>query len=170
MSRENEATEPHPQGAVATAARLQKSAGDGVHFLFNRVVPGRPGLLEIIAIAPSGVHVIDTSHADDSVITERTGAMRGNLDEVRAAVLEGPLPDVPVRPAYCFVDADVPWGLLVSGGIPSLGLSGTARALARPGDLSPSQVAALRRHLAKCFPRSAPASGSTQVGEGHQSQ
>jgi Nuclease-related domain len=116
-------------GEVAAAATLERDCdGSPVRFLHDRRMPRTRGNIDHIAIAPSGVWVIDTKRYTGKVevstpwfgspklkINGRNKtALVGGLAKQHAAVgssLSGEAPSPPVHGAFCFLDADLPLGL-----------------------------------------------------------
>ncbi len=114
------------RGEEAVAKTLQaRTAGYPVSYLFDRRMPGGRGNIDILAIAPTGVYVIDakqwsgkvrltSSSTGERLLTvngrNRTKAIDG-LDRQVAAVraaLTTAVPDAPIHGVLCFVDADLP--------------------------------------------------------------
>lgn len=158
------------EGEREAAEVLSRKVGDSVLFLYNRRIGvGRErGDIDIIAVAPSGVCVIDPKkYVGRKVRANRAGdgflidgrrrpalatGMRRHLNAMVAGVRSGPVPEAPVFAAYCFIGADLPWRRLVIDGVPALGLRGTVELLKRPGPLSAEQRTTLRDDLARRFP------------------
>lgn len=158
------------EGEREVASRLERDLGSTVMFLYNRRRgTGREaGDIDILAIAPSGVWIIDPKkYAGRKVRSGRSGSvfvvdgrrrphlvesMRRQLTVVTAAMVVAPDPQVPVHAAYCFVGADLPWGRLVVDGVPALSMKGTVKQLRRPGPLGPNEQRALHGFLAERFP------------------
>ena len=152
------------------ALRLIRDLGDSVQFLFNRQVGfgSARGDIDIIAIAPSGVHVIDpkayrnkkvrANRARDAFIVDGrlrpalAVSMRRHIDAVAIAVSEGPLPATSVTAAYCFVGADLPWGRLVVDDVRATGPRGVVKMLKKPGPLSAEDRSTLHAYLMHQFP------------------
>jgi hypothetical protein len=180
-------SEPHSTTAFKTgaegerrvAARLEKDAGQAVLFLHNRRLGTgrRDGDVDHIAVAPSGVFVIDAKrYKDKKVEVRRTGglfsaakeqlfiggrdrtvlldSLARQLAAVRAALdLVPGGTDVPVHTVLCFVDALLPmFGTPTIGGIPLLGPKATARLVAGAGAYDAAARAALHAHLAERLP------------------
>jgi hypothetical protein len=169
---------PHTTTAFATGAAgerkaaevLTRKVGDSVLFLYNRRVGLGPerGDIDIIAVAPSGVFVIDPkkyagrkvrrNRAGDAFVIDgrrRAGlavSMRRHVDAVAIAVSEGPMPEIAVAGSYCFIGADLPLRQLAVDGVPALGLRGTVRMLKQRGFLDAGQRLILRADLARRFP------------------
>lgn len=157
-------------GEREVAERLQREVGESVLFLFNRKRgTGRVGGdIDIIAISASGVWIIDpkkyagkkirASRARDMFIIDGrrrpqlAESMRRQIDAVTAGVRGGPIATAPVRAAYCFVGADLPWGSLVVDGVPALGMRGLVKALREQGPLDGDVRSRLHVDLSRRFP------------------
>jgi hypothetical protein len=160
------------EGERRLAARLAKDAGDRAVVLHDRKVPGTRGNVDHLAVAPSGVWVIDTKRYTGRVEhrdvggwfrtdlrlyvggRDRTKLVAGlgwQLDAVRSVL--GDM-EVPVLAALCFVDAD--WGLFskpfrhdgVWVGYPKA----LAAQLAADGPIASEQVLDLAHLLAVALP------------------
>jgi hypothetical protein len=158
------------EGERQVAAALERAGGGDVLFLYNRRrgTGAERGDIDMLAIAPSGVHIIDpkkyvgrkiraTVRGDEIVVDGRkhtglSASMRRQIAVVTAAVQSGPQSQAPVHAAYCFLGADLPWRTLVVGGVPVLGIRGVKRLLDRPGPLDAVARGALHADLARRFP------------------
>lgn len=158
------------RGEREVAERLQREVGDSVLFLFNRKrgVGRTSGDIDIIAVAPSGVWIIDPKkYAGRKVRANRGGSMfivdgrrkpelaesmRRQIDVVAAGVRGGPVPTAPVRAAYCFLGADLPWTSLTVDGVPALAIRGLVKALREPGPLDAHARTRLQADLSLRFP------------------
>lgn len=168
--RTTEAFATGAAGEREVAERLQREMGDSVLFLFNRRLgAGRVnGDIDVIAIAPSGVWIVDpkkyagkkvrsSSSGDTFIIDGRrrpqlAQSMRRQVDAVIAGVRGGPVATAPVLGAYCFVGADLPWSRLVVDGAFALSPRSLVKALREPGPLDPEARARLHADLAVRFP------------------
>lgn len=157
-------------GEREAAEALTRAAGDTTLFLYNRRVGlgQERGDIDIIAVAPAGVFVIDpkkyagrkvrANRARDSFVIDgrpRTAlapSMRRHFDAVAKGVRLGPVPLAAVFAAYCFIGADLPLRRLVVDGVPALGLRGTAELLRQPGPMGAEQRAILHADLSRRFP------------------
>ena len=166
-------------GEESVARRLEKYCGEAVLFLHNRRLgPGRrDGDIDHIAIAASGVYIIDAKRYKDAAIEVRStgGLLRPRVEKLfvagrdRTKLLDGlnkqhaaveaalasyrggPTPSVTT--VLCFVDANLPlFGTLSIGAVPLLGPRGTSKLLRRPGGLDAAGREALHRHLAMMLP------------------
>lgn len=150
------------EGEVAVGHALDRLPG--VLVLHDRAVPGSTANIDHIAVAPTGVYVVDAKQyagephpvriGDGSILRLRVGAadrtelvvgVRRQLGVVAEALED---PSVPVRAVLCFVGAD--WsegkGFVVDGvGITSPGPLGEL--LAAPGPLSPERITAIHARL-----------------------
>ncbi len=150
------------EGEEKVGATLDALAPAGVVSLHDRLRPGTTANIDHIAVAPSGVWVIDTKRYKGQVAKKDVGGwLRSDLrlfvggrdrtplvtavsKQVAAvhAVLGTDWPEVPVRPVLCFVDADWPWfskpfelrGVLVAWP------KAMRELLVRPGALQPATV------------------------------
>ena len=158
------------EGEERVARRLAKLCGDGVILLHDRGIVGRRTNIDHIAVAPSGVWVIDTKRykgrvrvvqpllgkakltiagRDKSALAD---GLAGQVAAVQAAV-GGHGFAVRVTGAFCFVDAELPLlGTRTFRGYPLLYPRPLARRIRRRGGLSPEQLAAVATHLATRFP------------------
>jgi hypothetical protein len=159
---------------VYVAHRLQRRCGPDVELLFNRRLSsrGRDGDIDVLAVAPSGVHIIDVKrYRRAQVRVRRCGGLVFPLEEQlliggrdhtrlldsverQQQVVRGlldQLPDgaaIPLHTAFCFVDADLPLLSERIAGVALLGSRGVARRLNKPGPLGPDVRVLLLRHLA----------------------
>jgi hypothetical protein len=144
-------------GERAVGAALDALRGDGVLTVHDRRIPGSRANIDHIAIAPSGIVVVDSkNHAGKVVVTgsgltiagrRRDGMVPGvqrQVAVVRRTLADQQLPPDLVRGVLCFTRADLPWLCPAPGGVQLLDRKGLARELRRPGPLAPEQV----RHLA----------------------
>jgi len=166
-------------GEESVARRLEKYCGEAVLFLHNRRLGAarRDGDIDHIAIAASGVYIIDAKRYKDAAIeVRRTGGLFSprveklfvagrdrtklldGLDKQRAAVTQalasyrgGPIPRITT--VLCFVDANLPlFGTLSIGAVPLLGPRGTSKLLRQPGKRRAAEREALHRQLAELLP------------------
>ncbi|TDU91257.1 nuclease-like protein [Kribbella voronezhensis] len=167
------------EGEQHVASRLEKACGDEVLFLHNRRLGKRrrDGDIDHLAIAASGIYVIDAKHYKDATVrVRRTGGLlspareqllingrdRTNLiagstkqrDALLVALDNHPLAaSVSVTSLLCFRTADLPfWGDAEIAGVRVLALRGTIKLLRRNGPLTPSDRQSLHRHLAAELP------------------
>jgi len=137
----------------------------GVLVLHDRAVPGSPANIDHVAVAPSGVYVIDAKHYAGTprlrvvehgvrIETLRIGgtdrsdlvaSARRQLGIVAEAVGDAA---VPVRAVLCFVGAewDGPHGFLVDG-VGVLSPEALGLLLASPGPLTVERVTAVHARL-----------------------
>jgi hypothetical protein len=157
-------------GEREVAERLQSKLGEQVLFLFNRRRgTGRErGDIDIIAIAPSGVWIIDpkkyvgkkvrSNRGGDIFIVDGrrrphlTESMRRQYELVSEGVRSGPVPTAPVQAAYCFVGADLPWSTLVVDGVAALGQRRVVKRLRQPGPFDDETRHRLHADLSRRFP------------------
>src|SRR4051794_11671365 len=109
-------------GEEHVARELAKRLNEGILVLHDRRIPGSRANIDHIAVAPSGVWVIDSKRYKGKVAIEtpllgkakltvagrdQTKLIDGlarQVELVKAAIA----PEVPVHGALCFVDADLP--------------------------------------------------------------
>ncbi|WP_332643066.1 nuclease-related domain-containing protein [Aeromicrobium sp.] len=154
----------------AVAERFDRDLGDSVRFLYNRrlgIGPERRGI-DIIAIAPGGVFVIDPkAYAGKQIRANRAGdefvvdgrlrpalslGMRRHIDAVAIAVSEGPIPAAEVSAAYCFIEADLPWGRMLVDNVLATTPRGVVKMLKRAGPLTAEDRSTLHQYLGAEFP------------------
>jgi hypothetical protein len=175
-------TEPQHQRAWATGAAGEVQGGQalemhlkgsGVVLLHDRRKPSSRANIDHVAIGIGGVTVIDSKNLKGPVRVRSSGLLRTGMElrvagrdrsalvagvqeqvlAVREALTDGGLPDVEVRGALQFVDADLPWlGLPVMGGITMGGPRKAAELARRVGPLSAPQVEDLLRVLKAALP------------------
>lgn len=170
------------QGAAGErkiAAKLEELAGPEVFFLHNRLCGHgrRDGDIDHIAVAPSGIYVIDAKHYPDaSVEVRRTGGLltpreerlyirgrdstkllvsiRRQYDAVKTALsdLDG-AHVVPVFSAFCFLGANLPllWSESIEG-VPLYGPRRMAKAIRKEGPMNERHRTRLLEHLAARLP------------------
>lgn len=148
---------------------LVRELADEVLFLFHRRVPGRFGDLPIVAVASTGVHLIEPrSYPGRRVRASRDGsafvidgvrhpaiaeAMADHGEALQAAVATGPLPTADMHAQYCFVDTDLPWRRLEVGGLRAVTPAQLVRRLRERGPLDEREVEALHRDLSRRLAR-----------------
>jgi Nuclease-related domain len=164
------------RGEEIVGAMLDRLTERGVHVLHDRRIPGGPANIDHIAVAASGVFVIDAKHykgqprlrVDGGLFRPRierlfvAGRDRTNLAAgvhkqmgliTRALGLDSDV-EVPIVGKLCFVEAD--WPLL--GGsfsvqdVEALSPRVLRKELLRAGPLSESRVRDIHRRLAAAFP------------------
>lgn len=164
------------RGEQKLAAQLGKKCPN-VLFLHNRRlgIGERFGDIDHIAVAPSGVFIIDTKNYHNAKVrVTRSGLLGGaekliirgrnrtnlvdGLKKQQATIeraLQSRMGNVPTRVSamFCFLDADLPWGenqsiqgLLIRGG------RRTAKILNTPGDLTAERRRDIWEHLAEMLP------------------
>jgi hypothetical protein len=156
--------EAHP------AASLFGRLGRDVVLLHEREIVGTDAAIGHIAVAPSGVWVIDTKRCTGRVEIKRplfgpskltidgrdqTQLINGLSTEVETMrAVAGKLhPAVDVHGALCFIDADLPlFSTLEFGGFPLLHPRRLAKRINADGALGPREIAAVAGDLAACFP------------------
>lgn len=164
------------RGEELLAASLERRCPE-VLFLHDRRIPRSRANIDHIAIAASGVYVIDAKRHHGKIRIARplfgTAQLRiagrdrtklldglGRQVGVVRAALAGFAPDVAVHGCLCFI---APAGLLSDAGLPLLGtlkMSGyellgprtLARRLRRPGAVTPERALAVHAELATRLP------------------
>lgn len=171
------AGDPQHEAAWARGARgeervaevLAKHLDDDVIVLHDRRIPGSRANIDHIAVAPSGVWVIDAKRYKGKVAVskplfgkakltiagrDKTKLIDGLAKQVALVetVVAELAPDTPVHGALCFVEADLPLvGSLSFNGYPLLYPKRLAKRINRDGPLEPSRVRSLARDLAARF-------------------
>jgi hypothetical protein len=160
------------EGEQRLAARLTELVGDRAVLLHDRKVPRTRGNIDHVAVAASGVWVIDTKNYKGQVEQrdigrwfktdnrlyvggrDRTRIVDGlgwQVAAVRAALGET---DVPVRAALCFVAAE--WKLFAKpfqqDGVWVIWVKKLAELVAAPGPLTTEVVANIAQRLATALP------------------
>lgn len=157
-------------GEEHIAKFLAKYLNDEVRVLHDRRIPRTRANIDHIAVAPSGVWVIDSKRYKGKVAISKplfgkakltiAGRDRSKLVDglakqvtrVEAAIAEL-APDVPVRGALCFVDADLPMlGKLSFNGYPLLYPKALAKRINQSGPVDAEKVRALAAAVAQQFP------------------
>jgi hypothetical protein len=179
LSDDPQSTKAWEKGAVgeeALARRLDALTDRGVLLLHDRRIPRTKANIDHIAVAPSGVHVIDAKHytgrprlqIDGGLFRARTERMfvgsrdctklvagvERQVELVEAALDNGEFDSVPVGGMLCFLGADWPLigGAFTIAGIHALWPRKAADQLLQPGALTEADVLAIHRHLATTFP------------------
>ncbi|WP_260458794.1 nuclease-related domain-containing protein [Actinotalea ferrariae] len=164
------------RGEELLAAGLDRLAGRGVHLLHDRRIPRTRANIDHVAVASSGVHVIDAKRykgrpslrvegglfrprVEKLVVGSRectrlVEGMHKQTGLVRAALDGAGYADVPVHGALCFVEADWPLfgGSFVIDGVAVLWPKKLGERLVAPGALTEHDVDAVHRALARAFP------------------
>ncbi len=168
------------EGERQAAQRISERCGPEVLFLFNRSLGAgrRDGDIDMIAIHPGGIHVIDVKRYKDATVEvrrtgglfsptvkklyvggrDRTTMVNGlakQVDAVKRALADFPGADgIPVEAALCFVDAQLPmFRTLDIAGIPVLGPKGTAKMLSAASvHVTSGDDAAIHAHLSSRLP------------------
>ena len=156
------------EGEQLVAQSLAKRCTDAVVLLHDRRVPRSRANIDHIAVAPSGVWVIDTKRHKGKVeiatplfgsaklkIAGRdcTGLVAGLADQVQVVRASGAVPEgVPVRGRFCFVEAELPWLGRTIAGLELMHRKSLARALNKPGELNEAAVDSIAAALVTAFP------------------
>lgn len=159
-------------GEKAVAAYLEKHTARGpVIILHNRRMPGSRGDIDHLAIAPTGVFVIDAKNVKGKVRVakpllggaklliagrNRTKFIDGldrQVHAVRGVLTASGHPDVPVQGVLCFTTADLPLlGTPKMRGHLLLRRKALAKRINKQGPLQPSTIDALAHALAAALP------------------
>jgi Nuclease-related domain len=158
------------RGEERLAASLAKRCQNGVLVLHDRRMPGGRANIDHLAVAPSGVWVIDAKRYRGRVAVSAPLFGRAKLmiagraksaladglakqvDAVRACVNEH-RNDVPVHGAMCFIDGDLPiLRTLTFQGWPLLHLKALAKRLNATGLLDATSIRDLASSLAQHLP------------------
>lgn len=157
-------------GEQRVAGELTRRCGDAVRFLHDRAIPGSRANIDHVAIAPSGVWVIDAKRYKGKLRVEKrlfgaaklriagrdrtklidgldwqVGLVRDAVDRIDAAV--------PVRGALCFVETELPWlGTPTFREHALVSPRRLAKQLKKAGPVLPEVQALLARELAEAFP------------------
>jgi hypothetical protein len=159
-------------GERRLAALLNQLVGDRAVFLHDRKVPRSRRNIDHIAVAASGVWVIDAKNYAGRVEQrdvgrwfttdkrlyvggrDRTKAVDGLAWQVEAVRVALDEPDVPVHPALCFIGAD--WNVFAKpfdqGGVWVTWAKKLAEVIAAAGPLTTAQVTNIAEQLAVALP------------------
>lgn len=178
VSDDPQSTRAWATGAVGEerlAARLDAAAGQELRLLHDRRIPGTRANIDHIAIAPSGVYVIDAKRykgrpdlrveggllrprVEKLVVgsrdcTKLVDGVLGQTDVVRATLAEAHV-DVPVFGVLCFVEADWP---LIGGDFTTRGVyvvwpKKLHKRLTSAGPCDEALIADLHQRLASGLP------------------
>ena len=164
------------RGEELLARRLDTLVDEGVRLLHDRCIPRTTANIDHIAIAPSGVFVIDAKRykgrpylrVEGGLFRARTEKLivgtrdctrlvegaRKQMDLVSAALARSGAGDVPVHGMLCFVEAAWPLfgGSFTISGVDVLRPKRAAETLTRSGPLGDEQTENLARTLAASFP------------------
>lgn len=164
------------RGEELLGTRLDGLAAHGVRLLHDRRIPRTRANIDHIAVAPTGVHVIDAKRykgrpslrveggllrprVENLLVGSRdctrlVDGMHKQVNLVRSTLDAAGLPDVPVQGALCFVEADWPLigGSFVIADVVVLWPRKLAERLVAPGPMTDDDVEATHRALASGFP------------------
>jgi hypothetical protein len=157
-------------GEERVAVLLAKRLDTGIVVLHDRRIPRSRANIDHIAIAPSGVWVIDTKRYKGKVTIakplfgnaklliagrDKTTLIDGlaKQTELARAAMADIAPGVPVYGALCFVEGELPMlGALTFNGYPLLYPKALAKRINAGGQLTANDVQATARELAARFP------------------
>ena len=160
------------EGERRLAAHLVRSVGDRAILLHDRRIPGSQANIDHLAVAASGVWIIDAKSYKGKVEQRDVGGwfkvdrrlyvngrnrsklvngFARQIDAVLEAIGDA---EAPVNPALCFTDSD--WGLFGKpfrqGGVWVTWAKDLCEKIAAPGSLDPDDVASLGERLATHLP------------------
>lgn len=157
-------------GEALVAEALEHKCHPEVSVLHDRAIPGSRANIDHIAVAATGVWVIDTKRYKGKIEIakplfgaatlriagrDRTKLVTGlakQVDHVQA-VADRVLPDTPVHGAFCFVDGDLPLlGTLQINGFPLLRRRSLVKRLNARGLLTIDAIVELSEALIRAFP------------------
>ncbi len=157
-------------GEERVAVLLAKRLDAGIVVLHDRRIPRSRANIDHIAIAPSGVWVIDTKRYKGKVTIAKPLLGKAKLliagrdkttlidglakqTELARAAMADIAPGVPVHGALCFIDGELPMlGTLTFNGYPLLYPKALAKRINASGQLTAHDVQAIARELAARFP------------------
>lgn len=159
-------------GEQTVARSLERLTTDGATLiLHDRRMPGGHGNIDHLAIAPTGVYVIDAKNIKGQVRVANPlfGAPKLLIDKrnrtkliyglerqvavVSRALQRSSRPDVPVQGVLCFTTAELPLlGTLKMRGYVLLHPKALAKRLNASGSLQASEITALTYALAEALP------------------
>ena len=165
------------QGEKQLADRLSRLLPKGVVLIHDRRIPGSTANIDHIAVAPSGVFVLDAKNTSGRVETRMSGygrrrgstqlfvqgcnrtnyvdGMEKQVAAVRTALKRGTtLEEVPIYPMIVLIGAE--WGFLARplkpGGVWVGWPKAANRLVGQPGPLSPCAISRLALTLAATLP------------------
>jgi hypothetical protein len=157
-------------GEALVAQALDRKCDSEVSVLHDRAIPGSRANIDHIAVAPTGVWVIDTKRYKGKIEVAKplfgvatlkiagrdqsrlVAGLAKQVDRVQAVVNQL-VPDAPVQGAFCFVDGDLPLlGTLRINGFPLLQRRSLVKRLNAGGPLTIDAIAALTEALIPAFP------------------
>jgi len=163
-------------GERRLASLLVKSVGDRAVLLHDRKIPGSRANIDHLAIAASGIWVIDAKNYTGKVeqrdvgglfstdqrlyvnghdYTELVAGFAWQINAVLEAIGDA---EIPINAALCFVDSE--WGFFAKpfqqGGVWVTWPTKVSEMIAAPGPLSPVDVAQVSELLASKLPSAVP--------------
>ena len=160
-------------GERRLASHLEREVGDGAIFLHSRKIPN--GDIDHLAIAPSGIYVIDAKNYTGRIEARDVGNWRkvdrrlyvGGRDKskliegmgkqvgaVTTALGSSQLADTPIHPVLCFTDSE--WGIFAKplsfGPVSCLWARRLCELISQPGPLDPSQRHSIAVLLSAALP------------------
>lgn len=158
-------------GEEMVAAVLERRCRDEVVLLHDRARPRSRANIDHLAVAPTGIWVIDTKRYRGKKVRVRrplfgepkltiggrdqsklVAGLASQVELVSKAAARV-APEVAVHGAFCFVDADLPLlGTPTIAGFPVLGRRGLTRRLNADGPVSRERIEQIADELARGFP------------------
>ena len=168
----------HGERRLSNFLRQAADRGD-YKLLDDRLIPGTKANIDHIAVAGTGIYIIDAKNYRGKVVREATGIAKWRTEKllvagrdrthladnmafqvgaVQQALEEHHAGDIPVRPVLCFVASD--WELFFTSfsvnGVRVMTPQTLRRLLRKPGPITISQRAELDRLLAMSLPPAVP--------------
>jgi len=163
-------------GERRLASLLVKSVGDRAALLHDRKIPGSRANIDHLAIAASGIWIIDAKNYTGKVeqrdvgglfkteqrlyVNERdqTRLVAGFAQQVNAVLEAIGDAEIPINAALCFVDSE--WGFFAKpfqqGGVWVTWPTKVSEMIAAPGSLTRSDVTQVAERLASGLPSAVP--------------
>ena len=163
-------------GERRLATLLVKALGQGAVLLHDRRIPGSQANIDHIAVAASGIWIIDAKNYKGKVEQravgglfnsdqrlyvdnrDRTKLVTGLARQINCVLEALEDADVPIDAALCFVDAE--WGFFSKpfrqSGVWITWPKRLCETIAAPGPLSPDHVALIAHRLASALPPAVP--------------
>lgn len=154
------------EGEAAVAEALERRCAESAEILHDLRMPGSRANIDHLAVACSGVWVIDAKKYKGRVKVQKPlfgkakltingrdrSKLADGLDRQVAAIKEVLGDEVPVKGAFCLVGAELPlFGTLKFRGYPLLGRKKMAKQINAPGPLSMERRKSIAALLAERF-------------------
>jgi len=159
-------------GERLVGRKIDELSGEHVTALHDRRIPGSRANIDHLAVAATGVWVVDAKSHKGALEVRRSGGLfsprverlyiggrdktalltglRHQLDLVRLALLQVDAP-IPVHGALCFVDTELPWIKESIDGVPLVTRRGLTKLLKREGPLTAEDRDAVATYLDDAF-------------------